>query len=102
MEEEDLLFEAVFAFTQCLPGENPVAGIPWIQVAHRVGSRSERQCRKKWLSYCSMKRAGAVEWNDEDEIHLINRFYNVHTILEFYIYFIKKKYIHLFFYKQVN
>ncbi|XP_057374404.1 cyclin-D-binding Myb-like transcription factor 1 isoform X1 [Daphnia carinata] len=72
-EEEDLLFEAVFAFTQCLPGENPVAGIPWIQVAHRVGSRSERQCRKKWLSYCSIKRTGAVEWNDEDELHLINR-----------------------------
>lgn len=74
VEEEDLLFEAVFAFTQCLPGENSVAGIPWIQVAHRVGSRSERQCRKKWLSYCNMKRAGAVEWNDCDEIHLISRF----------------------------
>ncbi|XP_046654365.1 cyclin-D-binding Myb-like transcription factor 1 isoform X1 [Daphnia pulicaria] len=72
-EEEDLLFEAVFGFTQCLPGENSVAGIPWIQIAHRVGSRSERQCRKKWLSYSNVKRIGAVEWNDADELYLIRR-----------------------------
>lgn len=75
-EEEDLLFEAVFGFTQCLPGENSVAGIPWIQIAHRVGSRSERQCRKKWLSYCNVKRIGAVEWNDADELYLIRRLNN--------------------------
>ncbi len=72
-EEEDLLFEAVFGFTQSLPGENSVAGIPWIQIAHRVGSRSERQCRKKWLSYCNVKRTGAAEWNDADELYLIRR-----------------------------
>lgn len=73
MEEEDLLSEAVFALTQSLPGENSVAGIPWIQIAHRVGSRSERQCRKKWLSYCNMKRVGTIEWSVDDELYLIRK-----------------------------
>lgn len=74
MEEEDLLSEAVFALTQSLPGENSVVGIPWIQIAQRVGSRSERQCRKKWLSYCTLKRLGTVEWNSEDEICLLRKY----------------------------
>lgn len=74
VEEEDLLSEAVFALTQSLPGEDSVAGIPWIQIAQRVGSRSERQCRKKWLSYCTLKRLGTVEWNSEDELYLLRRY----------------------------
>lgn len=71
--DEDILSEAVFALTKSLPGENTVTGIPWIHIAKRVGSPSERQCRKKLLSYISIKRIRVVEWNDEDETYLLRR-----------------------------
>lgn len=75
-EEEDSLSEAVYALTQSLPGENTVSGIPWTQVAQKVGTRSERQCRKKWLSYLNIKHVNGTEWAQEDEIHLANQSVN--------------------------
>jgi len=75
--EEDRLCEAVFASSQSLPGENPVNGIPWIQVAQQVLTRSERQCRKKWLSFFNTKRVSAAEWDKEDDVYLINRISNI-------------------------
>ena len=72
-EEEDFLSDAVFSLTQSLPGDD-VAGIPWIQIAQRVGTRSERQCRKKWLSYCNLKRVGAVDWSQQDDQLLVERY----------------------------
>lgn len=72
-EEEDNLSQAVYSLTQALPGDNAVAGIPWIQVAQRVGTRSERQCRKKWLSYFTMKRVNRDQWLKEDEQYLVDR-----------------------------
>jgi len=72
-EEEDHLCEAVFALSNSLPGENPVNGIHWIQVAQQVLTRSERQCRKKWLSFFNTKRVSITEWDKEDDLHLINR-----------------------------
>lgn len=60
-----------------MPGENPINGIPWIQVAQQVLTRSERQCRKKWLSFFNTKRVSAAEWDTEDDIYLINRYLNV-------------------------
>lgn len=75
MEEEDLLADAVFSVTQSLPGEKSIAGIPWTQIAQRVGSRSERQCRKKWLSYHTTRRVGTIDWNEEDELYLLQRLF---------------------------
>jgi len=75
--EEDCLCEAVFALSHSLPEENPVNGIPWIQVAQQVLTRSERQCRKKWLSFFNTKRVSAAEWDKEDDVYLINRLSNI-------------------------
>lgn len=63
----------MFELTQSLPGDDPAVGIPWIQIAKKVGSRSERQCRKKWLSYCNMIKGNKVEWNSEDDLNLVQR-----------------------------
>ena len=71
--EEDHLSEAVYTFSQALPGENAVSGMPWIQIAAQVGTRSERQCRKKWLSYLNIKRVNEAEWSQDDDLLLVNQ-----------------------------
>ena len=64
----------MFDLTQTLPGENNfLSGIPWIQVAKLVATRSERQCRKKWMSYYNLKNMNLTRWDIEDDLHLINR-----------------------------
>lgn len=56
------------------PGDIVTQGVSWAAVAERVGTRSEKQCRSKWLNYLNWKQSGGTEWTKEDEINLILRF----------------------------
>lgn len=48
-------------------------GLSWAVVAERVGTRSEKQCRTKWLNYLNWKVAGGTDWTREDDVTLICR-----------------------------
>lgn len=48
-------------------------GLSWAVVAERVGTRSEKQCRTKWLNYLNWKVAGGTDWTREDDATLIHR-----------------------------
>ncbi|XP_076053058.1 cyclin-D-binding Myb-like transcription factor 1 isoform X2 [Oratosquilla oratoria] len=72
-EEEDRLAAAVYDLASALPGEQVTAGISWGEVATRVGTRSEKQCRTKWLNYLNWKKNSGVEWCKADDIQLICR-----------------------------
>ena len=72
-EEEDRLAEAVYHLSSAIPGEQVTNGISWSKVASRVGSRSEKQCRTKWLNYLNWKQTSGVVWSKTDDIQLICR-----------------------------
>ncbi|XP_028398410.1 cyclin-D-binding Myb-like transcription factor 1 isoform X2 [Dendronephthya gigantea] len=76
-DEEDRLSEAVHEVTSTVSGESITSGILWTDVARRVGTRSEKQCRSKWLNYLNWKECGGKEWNKTDEIDLIKKIYNL-------------------------
>ncbi|KFM77482.1 Cyclin-D-binding Myb-like transcription factor 1, partial [Stegodyphus mimosarum] len=73
--EEHRLAEAVYELANALPGEMISTGLSWAVVAERVGTRSEKQCRTKWLNYLNWKVAGGTEWTREDDVTLICRVY---------------------------
>lgn len=73
-EEEKRLAEVVHDLTSTEPGDIVTQGVSWAAVAERVGTRSEKQCRSKWLNYLNWKQSGGTEWTKEDEINLILRF----------------------------
>lgn len=73
-EEEKRLAEVVHELTSTEPGDIVTQGVSWAAVAERVGTRSEKQCRSKWLNYLNWKQSGGTEWTKEDEINLILRF----------------------------
>ncbi|XP_068250982.1 cyclin-D-binding Myb-like transcription factor 1 isoform X2 [Palaemon carinicauda] len=73
IEEEDRLAMAVYELASVFPGEQVTSGISWGEVAARVKTRSEKQCRTKWLNYLNWKRTSAVEWSKADDIQLICR-----------------------------
>lgn len=75
--EERRLAEAVYDLSGSLPGEIVTSGLSWTQVAERVGSRSEKQCRTKWLNYLNWKEAGGTLWTREDDITLISTVYTL-------------------------
>lgn len=70
--EERRLAEAVYELSGALPGEIVSSGLSWTAVAERVSSRSEKQCRTKWLNYLNWKEAGGTHWTREDDLTLIN------------------------------
>lgn len=70
-QEERRLTEAVCELSGAQPGENITHGLSWAGVAERVGTRSEKQCRTKWLNYLNWKQQGGAEWTREDDINLI-------------------------------
>uniref|UniRef100_A0A2R5L9U4 Putative cyclin-d-binding myb-like transcription factor 1 n=1 Tax=Ornithodoros turicata TaxID=34597 RepID=A0A2R5L9U4_9ACAR len=73
--EERRLAEAVYDLSGALPGEMVTSGLSWTAVADRVASRSEKQCRTKWLNYLNWKEAGGTHWTREDDITLISTVY---------------------------
>ncbi|MEJ1287777.1 hypothetical protein NN561_018800 [Cricetulus griseus] len=72
-EEEQILADAVHELTSTAVGEKVTQGVCWADVAQRVGTRSAKQCRGKWLNYLNWKQTGGIEWSRKDEISLIHR-----------------------------
>lgn len=72
-DEENRLSEAVYELCDGQRGESIVSGLSWAAVAERVGTRTEKQCRTKWLNYLNWKQKGGAEWTREDDIRLISR-----------------------------
>ncbi|MEE6481485.1 hypothetical protein FKM82_012884 [Ascaphus truei] len=72
-EEERRLAEVVHDLTGTEVGDIVTQGVSWASVAERVGTRSEKQCRSKWLNYLNWKQSGGTQWTKEDEINLILR-----------------------------
>ncbi|KAB1276789.1 Cyclin-D-binding Myb-like transcription factor 1 [Camelus dromedarius] len=78
-EEEKRLAEVVHELTSTEPGDIVTQGVSWAAVAERVGTRSEKQCRSKWLNYLNWKQSGGTEWTKEDEINLILSGFSSHV-----------------------
>lgn len=76
-QEEERLSKTVRELTCTKPGESITTGILWTHVAKTVGTRSEKQCRSKWLNYLNWKECGGKEWNKTDEIDLIKKIYEL-------------------------
>ncbi|XP_073727857.1 cyclin-D-binding Myb-like transcription factor 1 isoform X2 [Misgurnus anguillicaudatus] len=72
-EEERKLAEVVHELTGTEAGDAVTQGVSWATVAEIVGSRSEKQCRSKWLNYLNWKQSGGTEWTKEDDINLVRR-----------------------------
>uniref|UniRef100_A0A671SYL7 Cyclin-D-binding Myb-like transcription factor 1 n=1 Tax=Sinocyclocheilus anshuiensis TaxID=1608454 RepID=A0A671SYL7_9TELE len=70
-EEERRLAEVVHELTCTEAGDVVTQGVSWASVAELVGSRSEKQCRSKWLNYLNWKQSGGTEWTKEDDINLV-------------------------------
>ena len=54
-------------------GESVTSGLVWSEVAAAVGTRSEKQCRCKWLNHLNWRQCGGTEWNRQDSIMLIEK-----------------------------
>uniref|UniRef100_A0A3Q2GCP4 Cyclin-D-binding Myb-like transcription factor 1 n=1 Tax=Cyprinodon variegatus TaxID=28743 RepID=A0A3Q2GCP4_CYPVA len=72
-EEERRLAEVVYEMAGVSPGSAVTAGVSWATVADRVRTRSEKQCRSKWLNYLNWKHSGGAEWTKEDDLNLLRR-----------------------------
>uniref|UniRef100_T1IZJ1 Cyclin-D-binding Myb-like transcription factor 1 n=1 Tax=Strigamia maritima TaxID=126957 RepID=T1IZJ1_STRMM len=77
--EEKRLTDAVYQQSRTIPGEAVTSGISWATVAEAVGTRSEKQCRTKWLNYLNWKQIGGTEWTREDDINLICKVYSLNV-----------------------
>ncbi|XP_063761475.1 cyclin-D-binding Myb-like transcription factor 1 isoform X2 [Eleginops maclovinus] len=72
-EEERRLAEVVYEMSGVKPGLAVTGGVSWATVADLVRTRSEKQCRSKWLNYLNWKHSGGTEWMKEDDVNLIHR-----------------------------
>ncbi|XP_056131911.1 cyclin-D-binding Myb-like transcription factor 1 [Lampris incognitus] len=72
-EEERRLAEVVYEMAGVSPGVAVTGGVSWASVADQVRTRSEKQCRSKWLNYLNWKHSGGTEWTKEDDLNLICR-----------------------------
>ncbi|XP_052026085.1 cyclin-D-binding Myb-like transcription factor 1 [Apodemus sylvaticus] len=72
-EEEQILGDVVHELTCTEVDEKVTQGVCWATVAQRVGTRSAKQCRAKWLNYLNWKQTGGIEWTRKDEVNLIHR-----------------------------
>uniref|UniRef100_A0A3Q2P7N2 Cyclin-D-binding Myb-like transcription factor 1 n=1 Tax=Fundulus heteroclitus TaxID=8078 RepID=A0A3Q2P7N2_FUNHE len=72
-EEEGRLAEVVYEMAGVSPGSAVTAGVSWATVADRVRTRSEKQCRSKWLNYLNWKHSGGADWTKEDDLYLLRR-----------------------------
>uniref|UniRef100_UPI00358FDB70 cyclin-D-binding Myb-like transcription factor 1 isoform X1 n=2 Tax=Myxine glutinosa TaxID=7769 RepID=UPI00358FDB70 len=73
VEEERRLASVVHEMTGTPPGTTVTQGVCWAEVAEQVRTRSEKQCRSKWLNYLNWKQSGGREWNKDDDVNLILR-----------------------------
>lgn len=73
-EEERRLAEVVYEMAGVSPGSAVTGGVSWASVADQVRTRSEKQCRSKWLNYLNWKHSGGTEWTKEDDLNLIRRY----------------------------
>ena len=62
-----------FLFFFFISAESITSGLSWAVVADQVGTRSEKQCRTKWLNYLNWKQQGGADWTREDDNLLIER-----------------------------
>lgn len=76
-EEELRLSSAVYELAGVKPGENVTSGLSWASVAERVLTRSEKQCRTKWLNFLNWKQKGGTDWTREDDINLVIKIANL-------------------------
>ncbi|XP_034433629.1 cyclin-D-binding Myb-like transcription factor 1 isoform X1 [Hippoglossus hippoglossus] len=72
-EEERRLAEVVYEMAGVTPGSAVTGGVSWASVADQVRTRSEKQCRSKWLNYLNWKHSGGTEWAKEDDLNLVRR-----------------------------
>ncbi|XP_057180069.1 cyclin-D-binding Myb-like transcription factor 1 isoform X2 [Triplophysa rosa] len=72
-DEERKLAEVVHELTGTEAGDVVTQGVSWATVAELVGTRSEKQCRSKWLNYLNWKQSGGTEWSKENDINLVRR-----------------------------
>ncbi|XP_076813869.1 uncharacterized protein LOC143460298 [Clavelina lepadiformis] len=72
-EEEERLAKAVHAVTNTEPGESVTDGIPWGHIANLVGTRTDKQCRAKWLNYLNWKQVQGHEWTKFDDKLLVGK-----------------------------
>ncbi|XP_028811070.1 cyclin-D-binding Myb-like transcription factor 1 isoform X4 [Denticeps clupeoides] len=72
-DEERRLAEVVHELTGTEAGDAVTQGVSWASVAELVGTRSEKQCRSKWLNYLNWKQCGGTEWTKEDDMNLVHR-----------------------------
>ncbi len=70
-EEERRLALSVYELMGKKPGDSVTTGLSWAAVAEKVSTRSEKQCRTKWLNYLNWKHRGGNEWTREDDVALI-------------------------------
>uniref|UniRef100_A0A672HW94 Cyclin-D-binding Myb-like transcription factor 1 n=1 Tax=Salarias fasciatus TaxID=181472 RepID=A0A672HW94_SALFA len=76
-DEERRLAEVVYEMAGVTPGSAVTGGVSWATVAERVRTRSEKQCRSKWLNYLNWKHSGGTEWTKEDELSLVRRIWEL-------------------------
>lgn len=62
------------------PGSAVTVGVSWATVANKVRTRSEKQCRSKWLNYLNWKHSGGTEWMKEDDLRLVQRSVSTETL----------------------
>ncbi|XP_076016167.1 cyclin-D-binding Myb-like transcription factor 1 [Genypterus blacodes] len=72
-DEERRLAEVVYEMAGVSPGIAVTGGVSWASVADQVRTRSEKQCRSKWLNYLNWKHSGGTEWTKDDDLNLIGR-----------------------------
>ncbi|XP_013393350.1 cyclin-D-binding Myb-like transcription factor 1 [Lingula anatina] len=72
-DEEKRLAEAVMNLTGGKQGDSVTSGLSWAAVADHVKTRSEKQCRTKWLNYLNWKNKGGTDWTRDDDIQLTLR-----------------------------
>nr|XP_039262689.1 cyclin-D-binding Myb-like transcription factor 1 [Styela clava] len=72
-EEELKLARAVYTLTGEKYGTSVTANIGWTTVAALVGTRTEKQCRAKWLNYLNWKMCNGKRWTKAEDATLVER-----------------------------
>ncbi|XP_065674613.1 cyclin-D-binding Myb-like transcription factor 1 isoform X3 [Hydra vulgaris] len=76
------LSDIVHAQTNTKKGESVTVGINWAKVAENIETRTEKQCRSKWLNFLNWSETGGKKWNKFCDLELINKIGNLNVINE--------------------